>query len=53
MNALLQTAAASLGLFAVHLLLTSGVPAAQTPASARGRLAETTGTTQAIGAMRS
>ncbi|MGA9966809.1 MAG: hypothetical protein WBQ10_16550 [Terriglobales bacterium] len=37
MNALLRTAATSLGLFAVHILLTSGA-AAQTPASASGAL---------------
>ena len=47
MNALLQTAAASLGLFAVHLLLTCGV-AAQMPASAPGRACRNKGTTHAI-----
>jgi hypothetical protein len=52
MNALLRTAATSLGLFAVHVLLTSGV-AAQTPASAPGRLAETKVRLKPFGAMRS
>jgi hypothetical protein len=48
----LRTAATSLGLFAVHLLLTSGV-AAQTRASAPGRLAETKVRLKPFGAMRS
>jgi hypothetical protein len=52
MNALLRTAATSLGLFSVHLLLISGV-AAQTPASTPGQLAETEVRLKPFGAMRS
>jgi hypothetical protein len=50
MNALLRTAAIGLRPFAVHVLLTSSV-AAQTPASAPGRLAETKISLKPFGAM--